>query len=63
MIICGELQSKHFIGGVGSVEHVKKYFLGRWGKQWPDGVILLLSGAGSPPVGTSVVFTSCASLL
>ena len=33
MIICGELQSKHFKVGWGSVE---KYVLGRLGKQWPE---------------------------
>ena len=61
MIICGELQSKHFKGWMGSFEHVQNTFYG-------DGVS---NGRGSLPIqvqgvhleGPSINFTSCASSL
>ena len=62
MIIC-ELQSKHFIVGVGSFEHMQNTFK-ETGQAMAGGVNPLLSGARSPPAeGPSVDFTLCASSL
>ena len=55
MIVFGELQSKHFIGGVESVE-LCKILLGRWGKQCPGESIHYFQVQGVHLQGPSVVF-------